>query len=147
MEKQLIWPCAFMNQYDPSTVFSSIDRYGRYTYGNQPKIAEWNLARFAETLLPLISDNKKEAAQLAQEAVSKFSELFNSEWLNGMRSKLGIFNEEDLDEPLFNELLNIMGKYNADFTNTFRDLTLCRKEDNDMYTSLIQIWYGSGKKG
>ncbi|NLP30232.1 MAG: YdiU family protein [Clostridiales bacterium] len=136
-------PCAFMNQYDPSTVFSSIDRYGRYTYGNQPKIAEWNLARFAETLLPLISDNKKEAAQLAQEAVSKFSELFNSEWLNGMRSKLGIFNEEDLDEPLFNELLNIMGKYNADFTNTFRDLTLCRKEDNDMYTSQeFKLWYG-----
>ena len=87
-------PCAFMDAYDPATVFSSIDSQGRYAYGNQPHIAGWNLARFAETLLPLLHDNQEQAVKLAQDAISDFTELYHSNWLAGMRAKLGIFNEE-----------------------------------------------------
>ena len=88
-------PCAFMDTYDPATVFSSIDLQGRYAYGNQPHIAGWNLARFAETLLPLLHDDQEQAIKLAQDAISDFSELYQRNWLAGMRAKLGIFNEED----------------------------------------------------
>ncbi|GAA3326277.1 hypothetical protein GCM10020331_061520 [Ectobacillus funiculus] len=87
-------PCAFMDTYDPTTVFSSIDVQGRYAYGNQPYIAGWNLARFAEALLPLLHDNEDQAVELAQNELSKFIELYHNTWLRGMRAKLGIFNEE-----------------------------------------------------
>ncbi|WP_191559863.1 protein adenylyltransferase SelO [Metabacillus idriensis] len=116
-------PCAFMDAYDPETVFSSIDIQGRYAYGNQPNIAGWNLARFAETLLPLLHENQEQAVKLAQDKISDFPELFHSNWLAGMRTKLGIFNEETNDEALINGLLSIMKKYRADYTNTFRALT------------------------
>ena len=76
-------PCAFMDAYDPGTVFSSIDIYGRYAYGNQPGIAAWNLARFAETLLPLLHEDENRAVVLAQDAVSEFGELFRTAWLRG----------------------------------------------------------------
>jgi len=122
-------PCAFMDAYDPATVFSSIDSYGRYAYGNQPSIAGWNLARFAETLLPLLHDQEEQAVQLAQDAISDFSRLYHSNWLAGMRAKLGIFNEELEDESLIEDLLNIMKKYGADYTNTFRALTLDKPQD------------------
>ena len=82
-------PCAFMDAYDPATVFSSIDTQGRYAYGNQPYIAGWNLARFAETLLPLLHENQEQAVKLAQDAISDFTELYHGNWLAGMRSKLG----------------------------------------------------------
>lgn len=117
-------PCAFMDTYSLDTVFSSIDREGRYAYGNQPKIAGWNLARFAETLLPLLHEDQEEAVRLAQEAVSQFSELYKSYWLKGMRHKIGLFNEEVEDERLVQELLEIMQSQKADYTNTFKDLTL-----------------------
>ncbi|WP_026564396.1 protein adenylyltransferase SelO [Bacillus sp. UNC41MFS5] len=117
-------PCAFMDTYDPATVFSSIDTQGRYAYGNQPYIAGWNLARFAETLLPLIHDNQEEAVKLAQAEISKYMELYQSNWLSGMRAKLGIFNEEDGDATIVENLLGIMEKYQADYTNTFRALTI-----------------------
>ncbi len=102
-------PCAFMDTYDPATVFSSIDRHGRYAYGNQPKISAWNLARFAETLLPpLLHDDEDEAVKIANEEISDFSRIYHGLWLNGMRAKLGMFNEEPEDESIIIELLNIM---------------------------------------
>ena len=116
-------PCAFMDAYNPDTVFSSIDTYGRYAYKNQPKIAVWNLSRLAETLVPLFNENKEHAIKLAQDAVAEFYELYHNHWISGMRSKLGIFNEEADDEKLVEELLNLMQKNNEDYTNTFIKLT------------------------
>lgn len=122
-------PCAFMDTYDPATVFSSIDVRGRYAYGNQPGIAAWNLARFAETLLPLLHENEGEAVKIAEEAISDFPELFHKNWLFGMRAKLGLFNEEPEDVALIEELLSMMEKHNADYTNTFRALTFDKIEE------------------
>jgi len=122
-------PCAFMDVYDPETVFSSIDLQGRYAYGNQPAIAAWNLARFAETLLPLLHENQTEAVKIAQDALAKFTEIYRGNWLTGMRAKLGIFNEEIQDESLISDLLSIMKKNRADYTNTFRALTFDKWED------------------
>lgn len=126
-------PCAFMDTYDPKTVFSSIDTRGRYAYGNQPVIGGWNMARFAETLLPLIDKNQDRAVELAQEVVSNFTGLYQESWLNGMRGKLGIFNEESEDEALFKELLDIMEKYSADYTNTFSALTFNSLKGMDIF--------------
>ncbi len=126
-------PCAFMDAYDPKTVFSSIDTGGRYAYGNQAEIATWNLARFAETLLPLLHDNQKKAIELAEQAISDFQKLYERYWLSGMRAKLGIFNEEMEDEALIQDLLQMMHKYNADYTNTFLVLTF------DQYSNLA-LW-------
>lgn len=128
-------PCAFMNAYDPATVFSSIDTHGRYAYGNQPHIAAWNLARFAETLLPLLHDNEAQAIKLAEDAISGFSELYHRNWLAGMKAKLGIYNEELEDESLVEALLAMMQKYEADYTNTFRALTFDKTEDTVMFSS------------
>ncbi len=128
-------PCAFMDAYDPETVFSSIDRRGRYAYGNQPVIAGWNLARFAESLLPLLHDNEDQAVKLAQEIISNFTAMYQSNWLAGMRAKLGLFNEEAEDEALINDLLSMMKKYRADYTNTFRTLTLNTLKDADLFGS------------
>ncbi|MDR0267814.1 protein adenylyltransferase SelO family protein [Paenibacillus sp.] len=125
-------PCAFMDAYDPATVFSSIDREGRYAYGNQPYIAGWNLARFAETLLPLLHDDQEQAIKLAQDKISEFMDMYQVNWLKGMRAKLGIFNEEDQDEELINDLLRLMEKHHADYTNTFRALTLDTMEGTDL---------------
>lgn len=126
-------PCAFMDTYDPATVFSSIDIQGRYAYGNQPHIAGWNLARFAETLLPLLHENPEHAVKLAQDAISDFTELYHSNWLTGMRAKLGIFNAEIQDESLIEDLLGMMKKYRADYTNTFRALTFDTPEDTVLF--------------
>jgi serine/tyrosine/threonine adenylyltransferase len=126
-------PCAFMDTYDPDTVFSSIDIHGRYAYGNQPRIAPWNLARFAEALLPLLHDNQEQAVKLAQDEISGFVELYRRNWLAGMRGKLGIFNEEPEDEGLIEGLLNMMQKYRADYTNAFRALTFNKIEDTLFY--------------
>jgi uncharacterized protein YdiU (UPF0061 family) len=126
-------PCAFMDVYDPATVFSSIDRHGRYAYGNQPQIAAWNLARFAETLLPLLHDNEDQAIRMAEDAISDFSELYHRNWLAGMRAKLGIFNEEKQDESLIEGLLSMMQKHRADFTNTFRAFTLDKPEETVLF--------------
>ncbi len=116
-------PCAFMDNYDPATVFSSIDREGRYAYENQPRIGVWNLVAFGEALLPLIHENENQAIELVQQTLSRFSEVFQETWMNGMRAKLGIINKEDDDESLIGDLLNIMESYQADYTNTFRALT------------------------
>lgn len=134
-------PCAFMDEYDPATVFSSIDIHGRYAYGNQPQIAVWNLARFAESLLPLLHADQEEAVNLAKDALSDFSKLYQNNWLTGMRAKLGLFNEEVQDESLINDLLHLMQKHHADYTNTFRSLTFETAGDSDMFkTSEFDEW-------
>ncbi|GCD12123.1 protein adenylyltransferase SelO [Clostridium tagluense] len=135
-------PCAFMDTYDPETVFSSIDIHGRYAYGNQPHIAEWNLARFAETLLPLLHVNQDQAVKLAQEAISDFTKLYHYNWLTGMRAKLGIFNEEVQDEELIEGLLSLMQKYHSDYTNTFLSLTFDTRWDVALFGSTeFAHWY------
>ncbi len=116
-------PCAFMDAYDPATVFSSIDRNGRYAYGNQPHIAQWNLARLAEALLPLLHDDEKQAVELANTAIESFAARFQRHWLAGMRAKLGLFTEAGGDANLIQSLLDWMRETQADFTNTFRALS------------------------
>jgi serine/tyrosine/threonine adenylyltransferase len=117
-------PCAFMDEYDPKTVFSSIDRNGRYSYGNQPAIAQWNLARFAETLLPLIDPNTDEGVSLAMEVLDPFIDKFDALFLAGLRRKIGLSTAEDRDAELVRNLLTTMQHSHADFTLTFRRLTL-----------------------
>ncbi|WP_315372865.1 protein adenylyltransferase SelO family protein [Paenibacillus xylanexedens] len=135
-------PCAFMDAYNPSTVFSSIDRQGRYAYGNQPYIAGWNLARFAETLLPLLHEDEEQAVQLAQDAIAQFSELYHHHWLKGMRAKLGLLDEEAEDEALIKELLELMEKHSADYTNTFLALTFDRLEGTALFgTTEFAEWH------
>ncbi len=124
-------PCAFMDAYDPATVFSAIDEHGRYAYGNQPPIARWNLTRLAEALLPLLADDADRAVALAQEALDGFDGLFQTALLGGFRGKLGLLDEEDEDAPLINALLDIMKRGRADFTLVFRrlgeaDISACR---------------------
>lgn len=117
-------PCAFLDTYDPATVFSSIDRHGRYAYGAQPTIAQWNLARFAETLLPLIDPDEKAAIAIATESLHRFPERYREHWLAGMRGRLGLFNVDEDDGALFKSLLEGMHQVKADYTNTF--VALCR---------------------
>lgn len=116
-------PCAFMDRYHPETVFSSIDRQGRYAYANQAPIAQWNLARFAETLLPLIDEDHDKSIELASQSVNDFSDQFQTAWLRGMREKIGLFDEKLGDINLINELLTLMQKNKADYTLTFRHLS------------------------
>ena len=115
-------PCAFMDSFDPSTVFSSIDHQRRYAYANQPVMAHWNLARLAESLLPLIHENRETAIELAEDLLKAFEELYKSKWLAMMGNKLGLAKIEDQDEELITELLDLMHEYSADYTNTFLDL-------------------------
>jgi serine/tyrosine/threonine adenylyltransferase len=115
-------PCAFMDSYDPAAVFSSIDSHGRYAFGNQPHAAVWNLARFAETLLPLIDSSADRAVELATEVVTAFSARFAEHWLAGARGKLGLSTPEEGDPALVEDLLNAMHRNQADFTLTFRAL-------------------------
>ncbi|WKA47858.1 YdiU family protein [Geobacillus zalihae] len=117
-------PCAFMDTYDPATVFSSIDTQGRYAYGNQPYIGGWNLARFAESLLPLLDENEEKAIALAQGALDHYPKQYHDHWLSGMRAKLGLAEEQEGDQELIADLLRLMELHRADYTNTFRALTL-----------------------
>ncbi|MBL9133353.1 MAG: YdiU family protein [Verrucomicrobiaceae bacterium] len=126
-------PCAFMDAYDPATVFSSIDRNGRYAYGNQPLIAQWNLARLAEAMLPLFHEDEKQAVEMANGLIPKFEERFKHHWLAGMRAKLGLFTEEAEDGALIQDLFNWMKETNADFTNTFAALAISRIEPNEWH--------------
>ena len=115
-------PCAFMDHYDPKTVFSSIDKFGRYAFSNQPPITKWNLARFAECLIPLIDKNEDTAIKLATDLIDNFQNIYEDKWLNMMRDKLGLFGEEKNDKKLINDLFNWMEKNKADYTNTFCNL-------------------------
>ena len=128
-------PCAFMDTYHPATVFSSIDKHGRYAYENQPKVAVWNLARFAETLLSLLHDDENEAINFGQGEIKNFLNFYQNYWLAGMRVKLGLYHNKEEDELLINDLLQIMQQFQADYTNTFRSLTLDQKNDMDLFSS------------
>ena len=116
-------PCAFMDHYDPKQVFSSIDEMGRYAYANQPRIAQWNLTRLAECLLPLISEDQDKAVTEAQAAIGEFVEIFDAAYQAGLRRKLGLFTARDDDRVLAQDLLDAMAKNQADFTLAFRRLS------------------------
>ncbi len=122
-------PCAFMDVYDPAQVFSSIDSFGRYAYHNQPGIARWNLARLAETLLPLLDEAPERALELATAEIERFGTLFTTQWLAGMSRKLGLTQPEDGDSALVQALLDLMQAQQADFTLIFRSLADCVSGD------------------
>ena len=123
-------PCAFMDTYDPKTVFSSIDQKGRYAYCNQPIITKWNLSRFAECLIPLIDKNQDNAIKIATEAINSFEKKYEEKWINMMRDKLGLFGLENKDKFLILDLLTWMHEKKADYTNTFCHLMdLTKKKD------------------
>ncbi|PTN11985.1 protein adenylyltransferase SelO [Nitrosomonas aestuarii] len=126
-------PCAFMDTYDPNTVFSSIDHQGRYGYHNQSRAAQWNLARFAETLLPLLHPAQEKALTLAEEAIHAFPGIFQNYWLSGMRKKLGLFTEEMEDIQLIETLLTLLHKHQADYTNSLRALALEVLPDENVF--------------
>jgi uncharacterized protein YdiU (UPF0061 family) len=115
-------PCAFMDSFDPATVYSSIDSFGRYAYGNQPRIAQWNLARLAETLLPLLDDDQDTAVKKANEEITGFGPRFEASYTEGFRHKLGLLRPQADDLALAQGLLEGMAKNTADFTLTFRAL-------------------------
>lgn len=124
-------PCAFMESYDPATVYSSIDHAGRYAYANQPIVAQWNLARFAETLLPLISDDQQRAVEVAVESLGKFTANYEAAWVSGMRAKLGV--ATDVDDvtvtSLANDLLAQLAQSRVDYTSFFRHLAEAARGD------------------
>jgi len=135
-------PCAFMDTYEPNTVFSSIDHMGRYAYVNQPAIAQWNIARLAETLLPLIDDNMSKAIEIAEETINEFSTIYQRKWLTMMRAKLGLFGIQSGDEELICDLLNLMQNNHADYTNTFYDLSNIDKPTDKLYEQKhFEDWY------
>jgi len=120
-------PCAFLDAYHPNTVFSSIDHQGRYAFGKQPAIAQWNLIRFAETLVPLIHDVQEEAVAIAQAALETFPATYKRYWLSAMRKKLGLLTPDPADFTLIQELLTLMAAHQADFTSTFYQLSKLQK--------------------
>ena len=126
-------PCAFMDTYDPKTVFSSIDHTGRYAYCNQPAITKWNLARFAECLIPLINEDKDKAIELATESINSFEKRYEEKWMNMMRRKLGIFDIEFNDKFLILDLLTWMHDKKADYTNTFCHLMDLEPKEDKLY--------------
>lgn len=137
-------PCAFMNQYDPKTVFSSIDKNGRYAYLNQPYIASWNLTRFAEAILELLDESQERAIKKANDELVLFEQYYNKYWLINMASKFGIKNPTEEDQVVIDEFLSIMETYNADFTNTFALLTQGRFENIVFYNT--EEWLAWFKK-
>jgi uncharacterized protein YdiU (UPF0061 family) len=135
-------PCAFMDAYNPATVFSSIDHQGRYAFGNQAMIAQWNLARFAETLLPLLDEDIEKALKMAEESLVTFNAVYREKWLTMMRAKLGLQDAHEGDVTLVNRLLTWMHEAQADYTNTFRDLGRKGTPAGPVYAnSVFETWY------
>ena len=126
-------PCAFIDTYDPKTVFSSIDQMGRYAYCNQPVITKWNLSRFAECLIPLIDKDQNKSIELATEIINSFEKKYEEKWLNMMRDKLGLFGIEDKDKFLILDLLTWMHQKKLDYTNTFCHLMHSEIEKNENF--------------
>jgi uncharacterized protein YdiU (UPF0061 family) len=136
-------PCAFLDAYNPATTFSSIDAHGRYAYGNQPQIAQWNLTRFAETLLPLLHVEEKTSIEIATASLEGFARQFQHHWLAGMRKKLGLFAEESEDPELIGTLLTWMERTKADFTNTFASLApVLPTNDVRLADDEFLLWHG-----
>ena len=135
-------PCAFMDRFAPDTVFSSIDQHGRYAYANQPHIAQWNLARLAEAILPQIDDEQEKAIEIAEDSLNGFESIYKKKWLVMMNTKLGLTSNSQEDETLVKELLDWMHKHEADYTNTFRDLSQEELPDKELYaTESFQAWH------
>jgi len=128
-------PCAFMNTYDPQTVFSSIDQLGRYAYFNQPSITKWNLARFAECLVPLVNEDKDKAIDIVTEEINNFEKIYETKWLNMMRDKLGLFGEDPKDQVLILDLLTWMHQNKTDYTNTFCYLMNEKIQNNEIFNN------------
>ena len=126
-------PCAFMDIYDPKTVFSSIDQMGRYAYCNQPIITKWNLSRFAECLIPLIDKDQKKAIQFATEIIDSFEKKYEEKWINMMRDKLGLSGIDEKDKLLIIDLLTWMHQKKIDYTNTFCHLMDIKVKDEKNY--------------
>ena len=126
-------PCAFMDHYNPKTVFSSIDQLGRYSFSNQPPITKWNLSRFAECLIPLIDKSEDKAIQLATEIIDNFQNIYEEKWINMMRDKLGLYGKSKNDKKLIDDLLTWMEKNKADYTNTFCYLMNIKIGNNSLY--------------
>ena len=126
-------PCAFMDKYDPKTVFSSIDHFGRYAYYNQPSITKWNLARFAECLIPFLDTNKDEAIKIATNKINEFDKKYEKKWLKMMSDKIGLLDTEKEDEVLILDLLQWMHSNKADYTNTFYNLINEKIFSNQVY--------------
>ena len=124
-----------MNGYNPATVFSSIDTNGRYAFGNQPLIARWNLSAFASALLPLISENKNKAIELAQKVLEDFQPLYTEKWYSMMLRKLGIQHPEESDKELVDRLLALMETHKADYTHTFLALQQDKELDQSLFKS------------
>ena len=134
-------PCAFMDTYDPQTVFSSIDKMGRYAYCNQPAITKWNLSRFAECLIPLIHKKEDVAIKSATELINTFGKKYEEKWLNMMRKKLGLLGIDNKDKFLMIDLLTWMHQNKADYTNTFCHLMGIKEYDDDLYKDInFQNW-------
>lgn len=137
-------PCAFLNNYRASTVFSSIDDQGRYAYGNQPAIGQWNLARFAETLLPLLHENIEQSIPLATQAINEFPSIYRQNWLSTMARKLGLEHPLESDHSMISDLLILMEEHQLDFTNTFRELTDLQSSRPESASKLsgdaFQLW-------
>lgn len=128
-------PCAFMNSYDPDTVFSFIDKNKRYSFGNQPKILYWNLSIFAKTLIPVILINEEKSIELLKEKLNNFSSIFLNKWYMMMSKKIGIINPKRKDKELVDLLLKLMRKYKADYTNTFAALSSNRENNDILFSS------------
>jgi len=131
-------PCAFMDSYSPSTVFSSIDHGGRYAYANQPEILIWNLARLAETLIPFVDPKQEKAVEQLTETIECIKPLYESYWLKGMRAKIGLSTEDPSDSQLINDLFKTMDKGDADFTLVFRRLSQALRGDNELVRGLFK---------
>ncbi|WP_052256571.1 YdiU family protein [Salinicoccus sp. YB14-2] len=139
-------PCAFIDHYDPATVFSSIDVQGRYQFRNQPGIAQWNLAKFAETLIPLLDEDQDQAIEIAQKKLNNYKDLYQTYWLTNMVNKLGIATPEESDVELVLEFLEILEKEALDHTSTFRALSLghdsdIEVEDQETFDAWVKKWH------
>jgi uncharacterized protein YdiU (UPF0061 family) len=135
-------PCAFMDRYDPETVFSSIDRHGRYAFGNQPAIAQWNLARLAESLLPLMGENHTAALDQAVACLSSFTDRFQTRWRLELGYKLGLSSQLPTDAALAQRLLAFMQRAGLDYTNTWRALMSDRAPCGAAFADgEFQAWY------
>ncbi len=145
-------PCAFMDAYDPGTVFSSIDRHGRYAYGNQPEILPWNLTRLAETLVPLVDPDQDRAIQLLTDSIHRIKPLYEGHWLAGMRCKIGLSTEDPHDGDLIDDLLWVMKDGQADFTLFFRRLSQVLRGGSDAMENVLEqtgafdVWARRWKK-
>lgn len=138
-------PCAFMDDYRPDKVFSSIDQWGRYAYGNQPQIAVWNMAQLASCLLPLIDPDPDKAVEPAQDIIADYADQYQAAWLGRFRAKLGLATEQDGDQALIEALLDRMARTGADFTRTFRGLAegtaVAEFRDPGAFTTWEPLWH------